>query len=137
MCAYIHTYIHTYICACTAVERQLQVQVKRSQSTHRHTILYACIYTHKHINTCAVKLQLKVKVNRVENLPKMDTLGKCDPYVVVTHGSSTHKTTVCERVCVCVCVCVCIRRCNDACCLGSMLARAHMYTYIHQRCLKQ
>jgi hypothetical protein len=39
-------------------------------------------------------MQIKVKVKNIRHLPKMDAMGKCDPYVILTLGSQKHQTTV-------------------------------------------
>jgi hypothetical protein len=39
-------------------------------------------------------MQLRVKVRNIRHLPKMDAMGKCDPYVVLTFGSQKHQTAV-------------------------------------------
>lgn len=41
---------------------------------------------------------LRVKVFKAENLPKMDAIGSCDPFVEVRYGNNTNKTSVLKKV---------------------------------------
>jgi hypothetical protein len=38
--------------------------------------------------------QIRVTVRNIRHLPKMDVMGKCDPYIVLSLGSQKHQTSI-------------------------------------------